>query len=476
MSGHGLMLKHKWLLVVSIALLLGLSPLFVSSKPASGASTLPTGFSQTPFAVGLSEPTAMAFAPDGRLFVAEQGGTLRVVNNGQLLPTPFLNISSKVDSSGERGLLGIAFDPEFANNKYVYVYYTQKATSTIPPFNRVARFTADANNGDVAAPNSEQSIFELPYLAATNHNGGAIHFGADGKLYVAVGENARPAEAQSLNSLLGKMLRINKEVEDPIPADNPFYTQTTGNNRAIWALGLRNPYSFDVQPDTGTDPRRIFINDVGQSAWEEIDEGIAGANYGWPLYEGPVSNPPISNPPISSPISNPPISNPISSPISKSKKHHHKHRGKHRHKHRHKPSSATSASSSDTGSPSSGTGSPSSGTGPSSSDTGSPSSDAGLLLYAYPHSLGCAITGGAFYNPPIAQPPFPADYVGDYFFADFCGGWISKFDPTTNTVTDFKSASSGQPVEQPVDLKVSTEGDLYFLARGTGSVEKISSP
>jgi glucose/arabinose dehydrogenase len=231
---------------------------------------------------------------------------------------------------------------------------------------------------------------------------------------VAVGENARPAAAQDLNTVLGKMLRINKDVPR-IPDDNPFYAQTTGNNRAIWALGLRNPYSFDVQPNTG----RIFINDVGQNAWEEINEGIAGANYGWPIYEGPVNY----------------TASKSKNAASKSKKRH-KGRHKHRHKQRHKPSY----------------------------DNTSP------LLYAYPHSVGCAITGGAFYNPQTVQPPFPADYVGDYFFADFCGGWISNFDPATKTVTGFKSASS----EQPVDLKVSTEGDLYFLARGTGSIEKIS--
>jgi hypothetical protein len=125
----------------------------------------------------------------------------------------------------------------------------------------------------------------LPPLSATNHNGGAIHFGQgegeENKLYVAVGEDARPSAAQALNSLLGKMLRINKE-PNSIPTDNPFCTQTTGNSRAIWALGLRNPYSFDVQPETG----RTFINDVEQRVWEEINDGVPGVDYWWPLYEG----------------------------------------------------------------------------------------------------------------------------------------------------------------------------------------------
>src|SRR5205823_6118401 len=116
--------------------------------------------------------------------------------------------------------------------------------------------------------------------AATNHNGGATHFGPDGKLWIAVGENANGANSQTLTNLLGKMLRINSD--GTIPTDNPFYNTATGQNRAIWALGLRNPYTFTFQPGTG----RMHINDVGQNTWEEIDVGVAGANYGWPSTEG----------------------------------------------------------------------------------------------------------------------------------------------------------------------------------------------
>src|SRR5688500_4801113 len=166
------------------------------------AATVPSGFTEALIASGLASPTAMQFAPDGRLFVAEQGGRLRVIKNGSLLPTPFVTLS--VDSIGERGLLGVAFDPNFAANQFVYVYYT---TSTTPRHNRVSRFTA---NGDVAVPGSETLILRLNDLSgATNHNGGALHFGLDGKLYVAVGENAAPSNAQTLANLLGKMLRIN---------------------------------------------------------------------------------------------------------------------------------------------------------------------------------------------------------------------------------------------------------------------------
>jgi glucose/arabinose dehydrogenase len=246
-------------------------------------ATLPTGFSETTLATTLADPTAMDIAPDGRVFVLEQNGHVRIVNNGTVLPTPFLSLS--VDSTGERGLLGIAFDPNFTVDQYVYFYYT--TTSGGVAHNRVSRFTAQ---GDTAVPGSEVVLLDLNNLSATYHNGGAIHFGADGKLYIAVGDNGTGANSQSLGTLFGKMLRINPD--GSIPTDNPFYNTATGNNRAIWAIGLRNPFTFAVQPGTG----RIFINDVGESTWEEIDEGIPGANYGWPNAEGFSTNPAYTNP------------------------------------------------------------------------------------------------------------------------------------------------------------------------------------
>jgi glucose/arabinose dehydrogenase len=245
---------------------------------SASAATLPTGFAETQVATGFSSPTAMAIAPDGRIFVCNQGGQLRVVKNGTLLAAPFVTVT--VNSEGERGLLGVTFDPDFASNQFVYVYYTAWTPAV---HNRVSRFTA---NGDVAVPGSERILLELNNLStATNHNGGALHFGPDGKLYIAVGENANSANAQTLANLLGKILRINRD--GSIPADNPFFNQAVGVNRAIWALGLRNPFTFAFQPGTG----RMFINDVGGDTWEEINEGIAGSNYGWPHSEGPTSNP-----------------------------------------------------------------------------------------------------------------------------------------------------------------------------------------
>lgn len=240
----------------------------------------PTGghFSVTPVVTGLAQPTALALAPDGRIFVCEQGGTLRIVKGGALLGSPFLTVP--VNATGERGLLGVTVDPAFAANGYVYVYYT---VPTPTPHNRLSRFTAI---GDQAQTGSEAVLLELDALSsATNHNGGGLHFGPDGKLYVGVGENANGSNAQTLTNLLGKLLRLNPD--GSIPADNPLLAQTSGKNRAIWALGLRNPFSFAFQPGTG----RLFINDVGQDTWEEVDAGQAGANYGWPATEGMTTNP-----------------------------------------------------------------------------------------------------------------------------------------------------------------------------------------
>lgn len=231
------------------------------------------GFVSEAFVESLDRPTAMAFAPDGRLFIAEQDGNLRVVKDGVLLSTPFLSVP--VDTDGERGLLGVAFDPAFEQNQLVYVYYTVPNPGV---HNRVSRFTAD---GDQAVPNSEQVLLDLPPLsAANNHNGGAIHFGPDSKLYVAVGDNNDPSLSQPLTTPLGKMLRIN--ADGTIPSDNPFFAETTGQNQAIWATGLRNPFTFAFDPASG----RMHINDVGQGSFEEINLGAAGANFGWPGIEG----------------------------------------------------------------------------------------------------------------------------------------------------------------------------------------------
>ncbi len=249
------------------------------------AQTFPPGFSAALVVNTLTNPTALAFVPDGRIFIAEQAGKLRVVKNGVLLPTPFVSLA--VDSNGERGLDGVTVDPDFLNNHYVYVYYTLASGAN----NRIVRYTA---NGDVADPNSAQVILNLdPLSTATNHNGGAMHFGLDGKLYVAVGENANGINAQNLDTYMGKLLRINPD--GSVPSGNPYVgSGLSAQRQRIWSYGLRNPFTFSVQPGTG----KIFVNNVGQGSWEEIDNATAsGLNFGWPNDEGyavkPGETPPL---------------------------------------------------------------------------------------------------------------------------------------------------------------------------------------
>jgi glucose/arabinose dehydrogenase len=253
--------------------------LWWQAEPAHSATKVPTGFTDK-LVAQINNPTSMAIAPDGRIFVAQKGGKIRIVKNSQLLSKPFLTLTT--DTSFFRGLLGITFGPNFSTNHYVYVFYT----ATSPTLhNRVSRFTA---NGDVAVTGSEKVLLDLPAFPDPNqgtHNGGSLRFGADGKLYVGDGDNnASDANlhrySQSLYNLNGKILRINSD--GTIPTDNPFYGPASGNNR-IWVMGLRQPISLDVQSGTG----RMFVNEVGEDSWEEIDEVAQDAkNYGWPDYEG----------------------------------------------------------------------------------------------------------------------------------------------------------------------------------------------
>lgn len=360
-------------------LLLGiLTAWVVAAMPTSRAATLlPAGFSAALVADGLSSPTAMTIAPDGRIFVCEKAGRIRVVADGVLQAAPFATIA--VNDEAERGLLGIALDPLFPASPYVYAYYTVPGTGVAPIHNRVSRFTAA---GDVVVPGSERVLLELDPVTSTLHNAGAIEFGVDGKLYVAVGDDARGAvTAQSLSTRFGKLLRI--DADGAIPADNPFAATASGANRAIWAYGLRNPFKIAVNRGGGTPT--LFINDVGGSAFEEVNEGIAGANYGYPHNEGYVSHPDYTSP---------------------------------RHAYDHGP-------------------------------TG-----------------GCAITGGAFYTAGAGR--YPSDYVGSYFFADFCAGFIRRLDPARgDTVTDFALG-----VAAPVDLRVH-DGYLYYLSIEDGAVYRV---
>jgi glucose/arabinose dehydrogenase len=240
----------------------------------------------TPVAGGFSSPTQVTSAPDfsGRLFVVEQRGIVKIVKDGSVLPTPFLDIRNRVSCCGERGLLSIAFEPRTGHQFFFYGNYTDLNGDTT-----ISRFNI-SNDPDVAAPGGETILLKIAQPFA-NHNGGQLAFGPDGYLYVGMGDGGSAGDplnnAQDRTSLLGKILRIDVSTSSgyAIPPTNPFYGLSSARNE-IWAYGLRNPWRFSFDRKTGD----LYIGDVGQGAWEEIDVQPAGfpggANYGWRVTEG----------------------------------------------------------------------------------------------------------------------------------------------------------------------------------------------
>ncbi len=260
--------------------------IFVSNS--LGQVPAPYNFRLQPYLSGLSSPVLVTNARDGtrRLFVVQQGGTIRVVQPGSTTHTEFMNITSRVLSGGERGLLGLTFHPDFENNHYFFVNYTRQTDGATV----IARFTA-INNNSVGDPNSERILLTIPQ-PFSNHNGGMIEFGPDNNLYIGMGDggsgNDPGNRAQNINELLGKFLRITPDVSgSPTapaytnPPDNPF----VGVNGAdeIYAVGVRNPFRFSFDRG-GTN--QLWAGDVGQGALEEVSIITLGGNFGWRVYEG----------------------------------------------------------------------------------------------------------------------------------------------------------------------------------------------
>ena len=233
--------------------------------------------------IGLDEPTDLAWTPDGRMLVTERDGTVWVVRPGASAvdATPLIQLPS-VSHDNERGLLGVAVDPGFAQNGYVYLFYTHGSLR-----NRVSRFSV---TGGTAPVSSEFVLWQNTVDSDVWHQGGDLQFGPDGYLYISVGDHLRADTAQSLTSYNGKILRI--AADGSVPADNPFHDGAGPNLDAIWVRGLRNPFRFSIDQPTG----RMFIGDVGQGTTEEVNRGVRGANYGWPQCEGSCSVAGMTNP------------------------------------------------------------------------------------------------------------------------------------------------------------------------------------
>jgi len=287
------------------------------SAPAAPSITL-----QTVIPSGLSSPVALTHAGDGsgRIFITEQTGTIRIWNGTNLAATPFLDIHTIVACCGEQGLLSVAFHPNYASNGFFYVYYTDKSS---PVYNLVlARYKVSTGNSNIADPASGVILFTVPHPVNGNHNGGQLQFGPDGYLYMGTGDGGSgddpPCNAQTNTVLLGKLLRVdvdqnmNQAPYYGIPPTNPFAGQGAPMDK-IWDKGLRNPWRYSFDRTTGD----LYIGDVGQNAYEEIDFEPAGSaggvNYGWRVMEGfhcgnggttscPVGTPPCHDPSYTLPV------------------------------------------------------------------------------------------------------------------------------------------------------------------------------
>ena len=405
------------LIWISVALTMG-------SSRAAPERALPLIWPQIEFAMvetGLDQPVHITHANDGseRIFIVERAGFIRILRDGTVLPTPFLDISSIVREAGsEEGLLSVAFPPDYDVKGYFYVYFTDDRQGNRGN-NLLARFHV-TGDPDVADPLSEELILNFDHPTFSNHNGGQIAFGPDGYLYIGTGDGGGSGDpfdnAQDPGSLLGKLLRIDVEFQGPvsapppngpfilylpiilqpqtapygIPSDNPFVGMA-GYREEIWALGLRNPWRFSFDRSNGD----LYIADVGQSAREELDYQPAssggGENYGWSCKEGTLDFNPT---PVCDGLT-------LIDPI-----------------------------------------------------------------FEYDHSLGCSVTGGHIY-----RGPANSGMQGIYFMGDFCSGRIWGVQP------DDSSWASSLLVNSPYSISTFGEdeaGNLYLADYASGTIYQIS--
>jgi glucose/arabinose dehydrogenase/chitodextrinase len=361
----------------------------------------------------------LAWAPDGRLFVWQKNGVVRVIKNGVLLPTPFIDLSAKVNTFDDRGFWGLAFHPDFANNGYVYMSYTFEHQGTPndnnPRTTRLTRVTRNPANPDVALPNTEVVILGsigvppcsaypagadcIPFDSGS-HGLGNLQFAPDGTLFVGNGDGASadfadPAAlgALDLTSWRGKILRIRDD--GSAPTDNPFYDGTNSIRSRVWLYGIRNPFHFALHPTTN----EPYFGDVGWNTWEELNRGMAGKNYGWPCYEGVNTQPQYQSFTQCQQLS---------------------------------PSAVTPP------------------------------------VYTYSHSVGSALIGGPFYS----GTTYPEQYRGSFFFIDYTANFIRRlqFDAGNNPTSVVSFATN---VAAPVAIEQGPDGNLYYLSFTTGEIRRI---
>lgn len=359
-------------------------------------------------------PVGVTWASDGRMFIWQRNGIIRIYKNGQLLPTPFLDISANVNQFDDRGMLGLALHPNFLVNGYVYVIYVREDGGNIndssPKIGRLSRFMANPQSPDVALANSETILMTIPN-DFHHHANGTLRFGPDGKLFVGHGDDTTAGStdvhafvAQDLNDLRGKILRINED--GTAPGDNPFDDGTNSIKSKVYSYGLRNPFRFTLHPVSG----EPYMGDVGWNDWEEFSRG-RGKNFGWPCYEG-------VNPQPSYQSSFPSQCAPLTTSVV----------------------------------------------------------TAPLLSYPHPGTpqaqgapiVGNTALGGPFYTATL----YPEIYRGNFFIMDYVAGWIMRmvFDGSGNltSTVPFATGLSG-----PVDMELGPDGMLYYVSIVTGQIKRI---
>ena len=414
------------LLLTAVLLLSSRETAVSAQTPQSPTGGTPT-LTATEIADGFNDITAIANAGDDRLFIVEQQGTIKILNkNGSVETNNFLDIQSRVRDTAEQGLLGLAFDPDYANNGYFYVNYSYcdgsscgAYSATTDLYTRISRFQvndSDLNDGD---ENSELILMTIqqPY---GNHNGGDLHFGSDGYLYIGTGDGGDGGDpenrSQTMTTLLGKMLRIDVSSGGgapecnhggggnyTIPADNPYVSDNDSTCNEIWAAGLRNPWRYSFDRQTGD----LYIGDVGQNAWEEVNftpaSSNGGENYGWRCYEGT---------------------------------------------HTYNTAGCQAAGNYD------------------------------MPFYDYDHSSGrFSVTGGFVYrgtdSPDLQGYYIFADYgSGDFWLAQNSGGW----NVTLATPTDWlEDPNTGSTIRSPVAFGEGCDGELYVADRNGNEIFKLGA-
>ena len=416
---------------IAIALSLVFQSIGFAADNASNVAQLtpspPAGFTMQTVVSGLNQPTSFAFAPDGRIFIAEKPGIVRVVKNGVLLSTPLIDISGEVNDYWDRGLSSIALDPNFATNGYVYMAYPYDPLPSDDGGGKTGRLSRFTVVGDTASPSTEQVILGTEVGTACSqfpvgsdcipeewygHAVGDVHFGADGSLFLMIGDasswdvvNDDALRAQNLDSLAGKIVRVNPVTGLGYP-DNPYYDGNPADARSkVWAYGIRNAFRYTIRPGTpGTGT--IFAGDVGWSTTEEVDAVSPGANLGWPCYEGNAVQPGYQPKAVCQALYAAVAAD---------------------------PTKWTQA------------------------------------IYTYDHNgTGAAVTGGPFYT----GTTYPSQYQGAYFFGDYARNQIRYMTVNSSNVVTSGPFDFDPTADSPVNIQVGPDGNLYYISIAAGELRK----